>query len=85
MIARAIGGNREASARLSHAVSGATHVAGATTPFSPQLVRSWCARAARATRRPLTYAQARGCLRQAWNAWRLELRRNGYDPSRVGR
>jgi hypothetical protein len=69
---------------LSHAISGAAQAARETTRLSQQLMRSWCPPAAAAGRR-LTEAQARECLRQAWAAWLRELRRNGYDPSRVGR
>jgi len=70
---------------LSHAVSGAARASGAATRLSQQLMRSWCPQAVAGGGRHLTEAQARGCLRQAWDAWLHELRRNGYDPSRVGR
>ena len=51
---------------------------------SQQLMRSWCPQAiAGGARRP-TEAQARGCLRQVWDAWLRELRRNDHDPGRVG-
>ncbi len=57
----------------------------AATRLSVQLMRSWCPHAVAGGGRGLTEAQARGCLRQAWDAWLRELRRNGYDPNRVRR
>ena len=85
LIALTLAGCGATSDPLSHAVSGAAQAARDTTRFSQQLMRSWCPPAAAAGGRRLTQAQARGCLRQAWDAWLHELRRNGYDPSRVGR
>ena len=70
---------------LSHAISGAAQAARATTRLSQQLMRSWCPPAVAAGGRRLTEGQARECLRHAWDAWLRELRRDGYDPSRVGR
>ena len=85
LIALTLAGCGGTSDALSHAVSGAASASGAATCFSHQLMRSWCPQAVAAGGRRLTEAQARGCLRQAWDAWLHELRRNGYDPNRVGR
>jgi hypothetical protein len=85
LIALTLAGCGAASDPLSHAIGGAAQAARATTRFSQQLMRSWCPPAVAAAGRRLTEAQARECLRQAWGAWLHELRRNGYDPSRVGR
>ena len=85
LIALAVGGCGGTSDVLSQAVSGAARASGAATRLSEQLMRSWCPQAATGGGRRLTQAQARRCLQQAWDAWRGELRRDGYDPSRVGR
>jgi hypothetical protein len=85
LIALAVGGCGGTSDALSHAASGAARASGATTRLSQQLMRSWCPQAVASGGRRLTEAQARGCLQRAWDAWLRDLRRNGYDPSRVGR
>ena len=66
-------------------MGGAARASGATTQLSQQLMRSWCPQAVAGGGRRLTEAQARDCLRRAWDAWLRELRQNGYDPTRVGR
>jgi hypothetical protein len=70
---------------LSHAVNGAAQASRAATRLSEQLMRSSCPQALAGGGRHLTEAQAHGCLQQAWDGWLHELRRNGYDPNRVGR
>jgi len=85
LITLAVGGCGGTSDALSQAVSGAARASGATTRLSQQLMRSWCPPAVASGARRLTEAQARGCLQRAWDAWLRDLRRNGYDPSRVGR
>ncbi len=85
LIAPTVGGCGGTSDALSDAVNGAARASSAATRSSQRLMRSWCPRAGAAGGRGLTDAQARGCLRQAWDAWLRELRRNGYDPNRVGR
>ena len=66
------------------AVGGAAHAAQAVTQLSQQLMRSWCPQAVAEGGRKLTEGQARGCLQRAWQDWLRELRRNGYDPGKVG-
>ena len=85
LIALTLAGCGGSSAAVSQAISGAARASGAATRFSQQLMRSWCPQAVAGGGGRLTEAQARGCLRQAWDAWLHELRRNGYDPNRVGR
>ena len=85
LIALTLAGCGGTSAAVSHAVSDAAGASGAATRLSVQLMRSWCPHAVAGRGRGLTEAQARGCLRQAWDAWLRELRRNGYDPNRVRR
>jgi hypothetical protein len=85
LIALTVAGCSGTSDALSHAVGGAASASGAATRLSQQLMRSWCPQAVAGGGRRLTEAQARGCLRQGWDAWLRELRRRGYDPSRVGR
>jgi hypothetical protein len=85
LIALTLAGCGGTSDALSHAVSGAARASKAATRLSQQLTRSWCPQAVAGGGRRLTEAQARGCLQRAWDGWLRELRRNGYDPSRVGR
>ena len=85
LIALTLAGCGGTSAAVSHALNGAASASRAATRFSQQLMRSWCPQAVAGGGRRLTEAQARRCLRQAWDAWLHELRRNGYDPNRVGR
>lgn len=85
LIALTLAGCGGTSDALSHAVSGAAGASKAATRLSQQLMRSWCPQAVADGGRRLTNAQARGCLRHAWDAWLRELRRDGYDPTRVGR
>ena len=67
--------------RSSHALSAAAGASGA----AQQVMRSWCPQAIAEGGGRLTEAQARGCLRQTWNAWlTCDLRRNGHDPNRLG-
>ena len=73
------------SAAVSHAVSAAAARRAPPPVYRSRLMRSWCPQAIVEGGRRLTEARARGCLRQAWDAWLRELRRNGYHPSRVGR
>ena len=54
------------------------------TQLSEHAMRSWCPAAVAGDGRQLTQAQARDCLRRAWNGWLGELERNGYDPNKVG-
>ena len=84
LVALAIGGYGT-SDTLSRAVGGAARTSGATTRLSRQLMRSWCPKGVADGGRRLTAAQSRDCLHRAWDAWLRELRRNGYDPTRVRR
>jgi hypothetical protein len=70
---------------LNHAVSGAAGASKAATGLSQQLMQSWCPQAVADGGHRLTEAQARDCVQRAWDGWLHALRRNGYDPSRVGR
>lgn len=56
----------------------------AVTGQSQQLMGSWCPRAVAAGGRKLTKGSARACLQRAWQDWLSELRRNGYEPGKVG-
>jgi hypothetical protein len=85
LVALAVGGCGGTSGALSRAVSGAAGASGAATQLSRQLMRSWCPQAVADAGRRLTEAQARDCLHRAWDTWLRELRRNGYDPTRVRR
>ena len=85
LIALTLSGCGATSDALSHPVSGAARASKAATRLSQQLMRSWCPQAVAGGGHRLSEAQARGCLQQAWDGWLRELRRNGYDPSRVGR
>ena len=85
LIALTLAGCGATSDPLSHAVSGAARrrvrrhplLAAADAVLVP---------AGRRCRRPQADRGAGArCLRQAWDVWLHELRRNGYDPSRVGR
>jgi hypothetical protein len=81
LVALAVGG----CGGTSDALGGAAGASAATTQLSRQLMRSWCPQAVAGGGRRLTEAQARDCLHRAWDAWLRELRRNGYDPTRVER
>jgi len=72
-------------ADVNRAVGEAGHAAGAVTRLSQNAVRSWCPQAGVNGGRDLTQTQARACLQRAWQGWLGELRRNGYNPSQVGR
>jgi hypothetical protein len=85
LIALTVAGCGGTSAAVSQTISGAARASGAATRLSQQLMRSWCPQAVADGGRRLTEAQARRCLQQALDAWLRELRRNGYDPSQVGR
>ena len=85
LVALAVGGCGGTSDAVSHAVSGAAHVSGATTRLSQNLMRSWCPQAVAGGGCRLTEAHARDCLRHAWEVWLRELRRTRYHPTRVGR
>ena len=65
------------------AVSDAAHLARAVTQLSNNDMRSWCPRSVADGGRALSQAQARECLRRAWNGWLSELRRDGYDPRKI--
>ncbi|HEY2595273.1 MAG TPA: hypothetical protein VGK33_15380 [Chloroflexota bacterium] len=72
------------SSEVNQAVGDAGHVAHAVTQLSENAMRSWCPAAVADNGRRLTQTQARGCLRRVWNGWLGELKRNGYDPNKVG-
>ena len=65
------------------AVSDAAHVAHVVTQLSKRQMRSWCPRSVADGGRALSQAEARECLRRAWNGWLSELRRDGYDPRKI--
>ena len=44
---------------------------------------SWCPRSVADGGRRLSQAQARDCLKRAWNGWLSELRHDGYDPRKI--
>jgi hypothetical protein len=85
LVALAVGGCGGTSGALSRVVNGAARASGATTQLSRQLMRSWCPHAVAGGGRRLTEVQARDCLHRAWATGLREPRRNGYDPTRVGR
>lgn len=72
------------SSEVNQAVGEAAHVAHAVTQLSEKAMRSWCLAAVADDGRRLTQTQARECLHRAWNGWLGELKRNGYDPNKVG-
>jgi hypothetical protein len=85
LAAAALGGcGASASGDVSQAVGDAARAAQAVTQLSKQAMQSWCPAAVAGDGRQLTQAQARDCLRRAWNGWLGELKRNGYDPNKVG-
>jgi hypothetical protein len=85
LVALALGGcGTSTSSEVSQAVGDAAHVAHAVTQLSEKAMRSWCPAAVAGDGRELTQTQARRCLRRAWNGWLGELKRNGYDPNKVG-
>ena len=84
-IALALGGCGGTPDAVGRAVSSAARVSTAAIRLFQNLMRSWCPKAVAGGGRRLTEAQARGCLRHAWDTWLRELRRDGYDPTRVGR
>jgi hypothetical protein len=84
-IALTLAGYGGTPAAVSHALSAAAGASRAATRLSQQLMRSSCPQAIAEGGRRLTEEQTRECLRQAWNTPLHEVRRNGYDPSRVGR
>ena len=67
------------------AVSDAAHVAQAVTQLSKRQMGSWCPRSVADGGRALSQAEARECLRRAWNGWLSELRHDGYDPRKIAR
>ena len=67
----------------SQAVSDAAHVARVVTRLSRREMRSWCPRSVGDRGRRLSQAQARECLKRAWNGWLSELRHDGYDPRKI--
>jgi hypothetical protein len=85
LLAVVIGGcGTSTSSEVNQAVGDTAHVAHAVTELSEKAMRSWCPAAAADDARRLTQARARECLRRAWNGWLGELKRNGYDPNKVG-
>ena len=86
LVAAALGGcGVSTSSDVNQAVGDAAHAAQAVTQLSEKAMRSWCPAAVAGDGRGLSQAQARDCLRRAWNGWLGELKRNGYDPSKVAR
>ena len=86
LAAVALGGcGTSTSSEVNQAVGDAAHAAQAVTQLSQKAMRSWCPAAVAGDGRPLSQAQARDCVRQAWNGWLGELKRNGYDPRKVAR
>ena len=65
------------------AVSDAAHVAHVVMQLSKRQMRSWCPRSVADGGRALSQAEARECLRRAWNGWLSELRHDGYDPRKI--
>ena len=66
-------------------VDDSARAAAVATRLSDELARQWCPHAVRHHGRALTPRRARACLARAHRAWLRELRREGYDPYRVGR
>jgi hypothetical protein len=85
LIALAVGGCGETSDAEATRSAARRACRGPPRGSPRQLMRSWCPEAVAGARRRLTEARARGCVRHAWDVWLRELRRNGYDPTRVGR
>lgn len=84
LAAAALGGcGASGSGDVKQAVGDAARAAQAVTQLSQTAVRSWCPAAVAGNGRQLTQAQARDCLRRAWNGWLGELKRNGYDPRKI--
>jgi hypothetical protein len=84
LAAVALGGcGASGSGDVNQAVGDAARAAQAVTQLSKQAMRSWCPAAVAGDGRQLTQAQARDCLRRAWNGWLGELERNGYDPREI--
>ena len=84
LAAAALGGcGASGSGDVNQAVGDAARAAQAVTQLSQKAVRSWCPVAVAGDGRQLTQAQARDCLRRAWNGWLGELKRNGYDPRKI--
>ena len=71
------------SSDVHQAASDAAHAAQTVTQLSQKAMRSWYPAAVAGNGRQLSQAQARDCLRRAWNEWLGELKRNGYDPNKV--
>ena len=85
LVAVALGGcSASTSSEVNQVVGDTAHVAHAVTQLSEKAMRSWCPAAVGDDGQRLTQAQARECLRRAWNGWLGELKRNGYDPNKVG-
>jgi hypothetical protein len=85
LVALAIGGcGASTSNEVNQVVGETAHVAHAVTQLSEKAMRSWCPAAVTDDGQQLTQAEARECLRRAWNGWLGELKRNGYDPNKVG-
>jgi hypothetical protein len=84
LAAAALGGcGPPGSGDVNQAVGDAARAAQAVTQLSQKAVRSWCPAAVAGDGRQLTQAQARDCLRRAWNGWLGELKRNGYDARAI--
>ena len=67
----------------SQAVSDAAHVARVITRVSTRELRSWCPRSVADGGRRLSQAQARKCLKRAWNGWLSDLHHDGYAPRKI--
>ena len=84
LAAVALGGcGGSVSSEVNQAVGDPTRAARAATQLSQKAMQSWCPAAVASNGRRLSQAQARDCLRRAWNGWLSELKRNGYDPNKV--
>jgi len=85
LAALALAGCGTPASELSHALGVAARASQAASSLSRRLLDGWCPHALAGDGRDLTETQARACLRRAWQGWLRELRRDGYNPSRVGR
>jgi len=71
------------ASEVNQAVGDAAETAHLMTQLSHKTMKSWCPAAVTDGGRNLTQAQARTCLRRAWNSWLTELKRDGYSPQQV--
>jgi hypothetical protein len=85
LVVAALVGCGSTASEVDQAVGDAAQAAHAVTQLSQKAMRSWCPAAVADGGRSLTQAQARACLRRAWNGWLAELKRHGYNPQQVAR